>query len=708
MTFYLFLFVPFAFFLQSIFLRSKDPRRGMLIRTLILALCLALSYFIRRDIDIALYFKFFLYGFVGLLIISTPVGSWLLTPFRKFERWIKTYFDNPSRFEINVSRLSAIASAFSLGLSNTNRRKLQTIFTCITLVLLSFSVLSFTSITSMTIYKRTDVGKIRTDYLGREGLILRSEVNSSLPPESYSTFLSIADSFGLKDLCAARGLYRTINEDFLDYDLLQNIEEINGMYKGRPFQVNAILGLTPDEVMISNVENALTSGEWFKENDMDVAIIPLDLANTLGITANDLSRATITIDQGIRVTVIGIIDTNRLNTMVDMDGKPFIEPELLVYNGFVTIDTYGNKGDFIILPYEKTIEMGGLPTALLLRSDGKTDIISVLEKVVEKFPYLIYLLMDGRIYQYSPSRTIAAEGIENLPVLMIVVGLVVLNTMLSAVHQRRDEIFIYGSVGLSPMHIGGLFVAEAMVYAILGCTSGYLFGGIAAMIISRYQLVPGLVLDYSSLATMRSVILIIGLVLVSTIYPAVVASRLSVPNIERRWRFPRTFNSNLTLTLPFIFSGQEPIGALAFIKRVFENMGEKDSACGYAYESSTRTEKTRSGKVYILYLKMHLAPYDLGVNQQVEISMVPTNVAGIYHLQVELIRLTGDIPSWSRGNQAFIPVLRKQCLVWRSLQQNIRSEHEELGKKLFPDFYSDDRIVKETECSLLRPHGSRA
>lgn len=688
MTFYLLLFVPFAFFFERVFLRHKDTKRGFLLRTLIFGLTLVLSYIIRRDNDAILYLKCFAYGIIGLLLISTPLGSMLIIPFRRFERWLKTRFDNPSRFEVNVSRLSAISSAFSLGLSNTNKRRVQTTLTCLTLILLSFCVLSFTSIKTMLIYRKTDVGRLKAEYQGSHGITVRGIANSPMFGKTYEDFLKTVEPAVLKDMTTARSIYKPSEFELLDGDM----EEMRASYMGKSFNIDAFLGLTAKEIQLSRMENILIDGTWFQRDDANSVIIPANLSMILDISSEDLGRAHIKLGDSQEFLVIGIYDPGILLSMRDMDGMP-------------TFDTV--TGGALILPYDKVMEMGGAPTLFLLKSDGKQDIISLLERIVEVFPYMIYRMDEGRIYQYRPVRALATEGIENLPILMIVVGLVILNTMLSSVYQRQDEIFIYGSVGLSPLHIGGLFIAEAMVYAVIGCTAGYILGGLTARIISRYELIPGLVMDYSSFAVMRSVILIINLVLISTIYPAVAASRLSVPNIERRWRMPRSFKDELTLTLPFIFSGGEPVGVLAFLKRFFENAGEKDSQFGYAFETHVKSDKTRYGRSYTLEMKVHLAPYDLGINQLVRITTVPTNVAGVHQLDVHLVRLTGDVPSWNRGNQSFISTLRKQCLVWRSLSPKVKADHEEMGLQLFSEISADAREKKE-QHKRLQPQGSRA
>src|SRR5690606_38931065 len=48
----------------------------------------------------------------------------------------------------DVGRLSTIGAALGLGIANMRRRPMRTALTCITLILLTFTVLSFTSVTA--------------------------------------------------------------------------------------------------------------------------------------------------------------------------------------------------------------------------------------------------------------------------------------------------------------------------------------------------------------------------------------------------------------------------------------------------------------------------------------------------------------------------------------------------------------------------------
>ena len=68
----------------------------------------------------------------------------------KFEQQLKEFNKTgiSGVHKADIGRMSIAAAAFSLGISNMRRRKARTVLTCITLVLLTFIVLSFTSVVS--------------------------------------------------------------------------------------------------------------------------------------------------------------------------------------------------------------------------------------------------------------------------------------------------------------------------------------------------------------------------------------------------------------------------------------------------------------------------------------------------------------------------------------------------------------------------------
>ena len=68
--------------------------------------------------------------------------------------------------------MSASAAAFSLGISNMRKRKGRTILTCCTLVILTFTVISFTSVRTFMHPNRTSLPQVTPRYTG---LLIRDQ-----------------------------------------------------------------------------------------------------------------------------------------------------------------------------------------------------------------------------------------------------------------------------------------------------------------------------------------------------------------------------------------------------------------------------------------------------------------------------------------------------------------------------------------------------
>jgi hypothetical protein len=134
---------------------------------------------------------------------------------------------------------------------------------------------------------------------------------------------------------------------------------------------------------------------------------------------------------------------------------------------------------------------------------------------------------------------------------------IVLNTMIGSVYERRREIGIYTSVGLAPSHVAFLFIAEAMAFAVLSVVLGYLVAQAAAKLFAGTALWSGITVNYSSLAGVAAMVLVILVVLISVIYPSRVAANIAIPDVNRSWSMPDAKQSQMDITLPFLVKRDE-------------------------------------------------------------------------------------------------------------------------------------------------------
>jgi hypothetical protein len=65
--------------------------------------------------------------------------------------------------------------------------------------------------------------------------------------------------------------------------------------------------------------------------------------------------------------------------------------------------------------------------------------------------------------------------------------------------------------------------------------------------------------------------------------------------------------------------------------------------------------------------------------QQVEVRFCPADDEnGFLEIQIRLKRESGEINAWRRINKAFLHELRKQLLIWRSLDDSVCRRYEEM------------------------------
>jgi len=279
---------------------------------------------------------------------------------------------------------------------------------------------------------------------------------------------------------------------------------------------------------------------------------------------------------------------------------------------------------------------------------------------------------------------------------MIISVFIVLNTMIGSVYERKREIGIYTSVGLAPSHVSFLFIAEALAFGVLSVVLGYLFAQSSARLFSETALWSGITVNYSSLAGVAAMVLVIIVVLVSVIYPSRVAAQIAIPDVKRSWKLPESKGNVLELILPFLMSRGEQRSAGGYLFEYFK--GHQDISHGlfsaghldfsWACPELIRTKNAPSdcasdncGYDACLHInaRVWLAPFDFGIMQKVDVKFChAVDEPGFFEIKVNLVREAGESNAWRRINKAFLHALRKQLLIWRSLDDESKKEYEQM------------------------------
>lgn len=114
-----------------------------------------------------------------------------------------------------------------------------------------------------------------------------------------------------------------------------------------------------------------------------------------------------------------------------------------------------------------------------------------------------------------------------ISVIVVFIGsLIVMSTMLSSVNERTREIGIFRAIGFRKSHIIKIILFEAGVVSFIGAVTGYLIGLLAAM--QGAAFVTKMALDISWNPLLMVAVIVFGVLigLLSSLYPAIKASRL--------------------------------------------------------------------------------------------------------------------------------------------------------------------------------------
>ncbi len=604
--------------------------------------------------------------------------------------------------EADVGRIQATAAAISLGINNLRKRPLRTTLTAVTIAILTFSVLSFTSVvTSLQFYKIN-----RSNEPAYDGMLIRDRNWMGLQP---SVLDYVATAFHDKALITPRSwLMAQVRADkaFIDFVNLNNHE--------RSF-AGGLLGVVPEEDQVTNMSDNITAGRWFNPGERSVVILPERMASIVNITPEDVGKVTIDM-LGREWTVIGLVDEQAMIELKDLDDEILTPVDLVAEQQRLTdasaedptqtaeapIQTFTHISpeNVAILPYDDVMLLGGIARSVTVSNFYEPEKkLEQIEDFMSRVAITAFVSQDDRVVVYSSLGATSLQGLSNLGVPIVVAALIVLNTMLGAVYDRKREIAIFATIGLTPFHIAALFVAEATVFAVIGAVWGYLIGQILAITLTNTGLLAGLSLNYSSLSAVSSTAIVMLTVLLSSLYPAKMAADSAVPDVTRRWAFPPADGDLWRFDFPFTVGQSDVIGLYAYLARVLESFGA--GSAGEFVAQNVELERLQTDEEgqpgFRLAFRTWLSPYDLGISQDVQMDAVPTGEYQIYRIDMTIHRLSGDVDSWQRINRGFMNVMRKRFLVWRTITPDIKDGYRERGRRIFAGEDMTDVMASETD-----------
>ncbi|NOX32259.1 MAG: peptide ABC transporter permease [Deltaproteobacteria bacterium] len=669
--FYIVLFAPFAFCMERLVFAFINIYKRIAGFTGILIILIVVIYNVHPAFELAyspivVILAFFI---IGLSSIVTFII------FHHFENEMKQFHQQGKRGnEGEISLLKAFSASFFMGINNLRRRRVRTMLTCTTLIILTFTIMSFTSVKSIRQHSKL----LYNDLAPYQGLLVKQINWKSLPERAFKVIENTMSS----NMIAAPRVW-------LETAARTQSTKIPIVSGNITFDANGLIGLSPRESEISGLPERITKGRWFSEEDRYSIIIPERMARYLNLPDINLKESYIKL-WSIPFKVIGTFSGHTFDKFRDLDGEPITpaifpdevfqkttEAEMEAMESGDDIKAFQSRyrhipfDQTVIIPYETLISLGGSLKSVALKYKKPPLGNSSTFKMVDRFGLWIFSGEKKGVFLYSASDNLNYSGLPNVLIPILISIFIVLNTMIGSVQERKREIGIYTSIGMAPSHVSIIFIAEALSYAVLSVVLGYILAQVIVKVFAGTQLLSGLTVNYSSLGGVFAMAMVMLVVLLSSIYPSKVAASIAIPDVEKSWELEKAKGNTLLIDLPFLIKDNEELSICGYLYNLFDT--HRAVSHGIFSVDMLRTATGQkstitNGRNFQIDFTAWLAPFDLGVMQDVNFRVKSSSRFKNYlEIGMTIVRKAGEHNTWWRVNKRFVNLIRKQLLIWRSM-----------------------------------------
>ncbi|NOY83037.1 MAG: hypothetical protein GXP31_18720 [Kiritimatiellaeota bacterium] len=573
-----------------------------------------------------------------------------------------------------TSRFGVVSTAIRLGIANMRKRKLRTALTGITIMLITFALLCFTS-TSRYVGTREYRIDANAPYAG----VLVRQPSSRAMPGLAATYL--------KEVAGRERVVRRYwwcNPWNPQWRL-----HLANPKTGKQVSLHAALGLDGAEGDLTNVRRFCPKWDEFSTRS-DGCYLSKETARELGVEPGE----TVVI-AGRAMRLIGTYDAAAMDRgLRGLDGQSLLpmdysavgdEQRRLLARGdleLMAIEMESGAGlepdqevprlsgaSVVIVPADMLEGLNGSSLRSLAVKTKSGEAARVLvEELTRRLAFPIYYGSPESGVRVVATTPLLPKAPKSLLIPLVIAGFIIFNTMLSSIAERRREIYIYTSIGLAPLHVGFLFLAEAVTYGLMGSIFGYIIGQALATVFSKLGWMGGITLNYSGTQTIAVMVMVLAVVVLSSLVPAYLAGKLAAPSNEMNWRVPEAVDDVIRDNLPFTANRRVANGVMTFILDYLD--AHREGSIGNFSTDDLRAFRTRiDGREFMgIEGTVWLAPYDLGVRQRVRITFAPADIEDILCIGIELKRESGQPGSWHKLNRVFLGDLRRQLLGWRKLK----------------------------------------
>jgi len=674
LVFFSVMLVPFSLLIERLFMSRTGSKRMMSI-TIIFVFMNVIMFLVHPGFHIAFSVPMVLIGvtlasFCGIIIAQSFSGASELAS-RMREQISGFHFERQSR-------TSSLALAFSFGVRQMKKRKIRSALTMFSLIVIVFSMITFTSISNITIFFPSKFSR----YVPYQGILMRNVPWEPLSEEAIDKFIS--GLFKNRTYSLRGWIYPPKQEYFLTSN------------RAPELRISSILAMSPQDYELLRLESIMVKGRWFEPNDFYSILLPSSLVSAL---SEELGNP-VTIGSkiplwGLNLTVIGIFDGDLLTSIKDLDDEPITPADYVALSNVMGAQAvevpHLNGRNVVIVPISLARSVFHAPIMSIAVSFPKENkILDTAQTFSLAFKVPVFASTGtpgemGTVSLILPRSWLSAEGIQFFIVPFIICFITVLNLMLGAVQDRLREIPIYSALGLSPTHISGLFLTEALVFAIVSGVIGYIAGVVGIRVILEAGMAQeGFYPNYTSLFVIFSISISALATIVSTLYPSLVVAKLSAPSMERKWKMPTKPRGTLWhIPLPFTERADMVQAIIYFLKEFLDLHRTEHVGTFWASDISISESQTDDGHQVILKAMIRLAPFDTGLAQIMELRGFVPKGEDLCRLTIDLKRTGGPEYAWYSSNYLFINEIRRQLLLWRTLPEEKRRKYaQEYAEKV--------------------------
>jgi len=671
----LLLAIPFAFAMERLLIGSTSIYARITGFIVMFLITFLLLYFMHPGFAIATTPIIIFLAFAIILLSSLVI----FIVVRKFEAELQAMqIAGQGMHQVMVSKTGTMLAAVGMGMSTMRRRPMRTTLTAVTVIMLTFTILCFASFT------RT-IG-VRSVYEGPTGEAMEAGVMvRKLDYTSMPNGLSVL----LHGQAGPGGLLAEHWWVIRESELVQPFS-VARMSDGKAVTIDGIMGLMPEEIdRWPGIAEGLGGDDLeAKKRQLrgDGVYLPSVVQRMLEIEPGD----TILL-QGRRVTFAGTIAAGPFQKLQHLDGQSILPVDFA--NAAQASASTGAQqqaqaatGDNLLVEEDVERDFIHLITAqvavggadLVRGLGGDLHLVNIYpgegvqainrgRAVAELVAMPVWAAGPEGVYRMILTLLTEVSGGLALAVPLLLGGLIIFGTLLGSISDREQEIYTFSALGLSPGHVGVLFFAEAAVYAVVGGVIGQLlalFVSVAASWLAQEGWIQPANLNFSSTNSLFAIAVVMATVMVSAVYPAFRAGRSANPGLARSWKMPPPDGDTLKMTFPFTVSTYDITGVVSFLAEHFRQ--HDDAGLGTFAASDVVLERSDEGNL-VLSSHLALAPFDLGVTEDIWITAVPSEIPGIDEVAIRIERRSGAQGDWIRATSVFMKKLRQQFLLWRTL-----------------------------------------